>query len=96
MALVAARIKRPMHTESSKAKIQVAMIIDRFQKCMRGEIELSMAQVSVGKALLNKVLPDLSSVQAKTENKHVYVTELPNVIPTTDEWLKAQRKPSLQ
>ncbi len=57
------RTKKIRHDEETRSKIQAAQIINRFQSCLNGEIVLDAQQVSVGKALLNKVLPDLSSVE---------------------------------
>lgn len=59
---MAARTNKIRHDEQTRAKIQAAQIINRFHKCLMGEVMLDAQQVSVGKALLNKVLPDLSSV----------------------------------
>lgn len=59
---MAARVNKIRHDEQTRAKIQAAQIINRFHKCLMGEVVLDAQQVSVGKALLNKVLPDLSSV----------------------------------
>lgn len=57
-----ARKNKIRHDDETRAKIQAAQIINRFQKCLMGEVTLDAQQVSVGKALLNKVLPDLSAV----------------------------------
>lgn len=43
----------------------MAQIINRLQDCLNGKIVLDAQQVSCGKALLNKVLPDLSSTTLK-------------------------------
>ncbi len=56
-----ARVNKIRHDDETRAKIQAAQIINRFQDCLNGKIVLDPQQVSVGKALLNKVLPDLSS-----------------------------------
>lgn len=58
-----ARVKKIRHDDETRAKIQAAQIINRFHACLMGKIVLDPQQVSVGKALLNKVLPDLSSVE---------------------------------
>ena len=58
---MAARTGKIRHDDETRAKIQAGVIIDRFVKCLKGDIELSPQQVSCGKALLNKVLPDLQS-----------------------------------
>ena len=58
---MAARTRKIQHDDETRAKIQAAQIINRFQSCLNGEITLDAQQVSVGKALLNKVLQDLSA-----------------------------------
>ena len=80
---MAARIRRPRHTEETKAKIQAALIIGRLQDCVAGKITLDAQQVSSAKILLNKVLPDVSSVDitGDLEAFH-YVLSAP---PTQDE-----------
>src|SRR5215472_10224148 len=47
-----------------RARIEATEIIDRFQQCVRGEIELTMAQVRAGTVLLHKVMPDMAPVDA--------------------------------
>lgn len=60
---MAARSNKIRHDDETRTKIQAAQIINRFMSCVNGDIELSAAQVSAGKTLLNKVLPDLQSMQ---------------------------------
>jgi len=57
-----ARVNKIRHDEQTRAKIQAAQIINRFHKCVMGEVILDAQQVSCGKALLAKVLPDLASM----------------------------------
>lgn len=57
-----ARVTKIRHDDQTRAKIQAAQIINRFMSCINGDIELTAAQVSAGKTLLNKVLPDLQSI----------------------------------
>lgn len=59
---MAARKNKIRHDEETRAKIQAAQIINRMMKCLNGEITLDAQQVSCAKALLNKSLPDLQSV----------------------------------
>lgn len=59
---MAARTRKIRHDDETRAKIQAGVIIDRFHKCIMGELELNQRQVSCGNALLNKVLPDLKAV----------------------------------
>jgi hypothetical protein len=65
-----ARTVKIRHDDETRSKIQAAQIINRFHKCVMGEITLDAQQVSCGKALLNKALPDLSSVSMDGELKH--------------------------
>jgi len=60
---MAARVTKIRHDDETRAKIQAAQIINRFMGCINGDIELSPTQVSAGKTLLAKVLPDLSSIE---------------------------------
>jgi hypothetical protein len=63
--VMAARIKKLLHDDETRARIKVGNIIHRFQQCVDGEIVLDAQQISAGKALLNKILPDLSSTVLK-------------------------------
>lgn len=60
---MAARNRKIRHDEETRAKIKAAMIINRLQDHVLGEIELDAAQVSSAKTLLAKVLPDLKSTE---------------------------------
>lgn len=57
------RTNKIRHDEQTRNKIQAAQIINRFHKCLMGEVELTATQVSAGKTLLNKVLPDLKAME---------------------------------
>lgn len=59
---MAARNKKIRHDEDTRKKIQAAQLINRLMSCVEGEIELSSVQVKAATTLLNKVLPDLQSV----------------------------------
>jgi hypothetical protein len=50
-------------TEEHRTKISNSQILNRLLKHFDGEVELNQTQVTVGLALLKKVLPDLSNVQ---------------------------------
>jgi hypothetical protein len=56
-----ARTTKIRHDDETRAKIQAAQIINRMHSCLMGKITLDAQQVSCAKALLNKVLPDLST-----------------------------------
>lgn len=46
-----------------RAKIRVGVILDRVQKHLLGQIELSPTQMQAAQVLLRKVIPDLSAVE---------------------------------
>lgn len=57
---------RPMgrrHQDDVRAKIQASQIINRLYAGFTGEVDLTNEQVNIGKALLNKVLPDLKAIE---------------------------------
>jgi hypothetical protein len=72
---MAARINKIRHDEETRAKIQAAQIINRFHACLMGDVTLDAQQVSVGKALLAKVLPDLSAVTLENGENPFEVTQ---------------------
>ena len=51
------------HQDDIRAKIQASHIINRLYAGFTGEVELTSDQINIGKALLNKVLPDLKAVE---------------------------------
>lgn len=79
------RKKGYRHIDETRAKIQASQIINRLSKCVKGEIELSAVQVNAAKILLNKVLPDLSSVDinAIVDQRTTVVSSDPL---TSEEW----------
>ncbi len=64
------RTTKIRHDDQTRAKIQAAQIINRMHSCVMGEIVLDAQQVSCAKTLLNKVLPDLSSVAMESSVTH--------------------------
>lgn len=52
----------PAHDERTRAKIQTSQIINRLEKLVNGEIEMTTQQVTAAGILLKKTLPDLSAV----------------------------------
>lgn len=59
---MAARLNR-MHSEQVRAKIQASVIIDRLQKHVSGELEMTASQIAAANALLDRSVPKLSQVQ---------------------------------
>lgn len=50
----------------SRQKIADSKILKRLIDCAEGTIEMTSTEVTVGLALLKKVMPDLSTVELKT------------------------------
>lgn len=65
-----ARTNKIRHDDETRKKIQAAQIINRFQKCIDGEVTLDAQQVSCGKALLNKILPDLKAIELSGDDNN--------------------------
>jgi len=63
---MAARTNKIRHDDETRKKIQAALIINRMMDCINGKVTLDAQQVSCAKALLNKSLPDLQSVEQNT------------------------------
>jgi len=59
---MAARLN-PRHTEMVRQKIQASVVIDRLQKHLKGEVELSATQVRAAEILLDRSVPKLSQIQ---------------------------------
>lgn len=55
------------HQDDVRAKIQATQIINRLQSAFDGTIELSQTQVNIGKALLDKALPDLKAIEHSSD-----------------------------
>ena len=60
---MAARTNRPNHDEKTRQKIQVSQLINRLQKHVLGEVEMTPSQVRSAEILLKKTLPDLQSTK---------------------------------
>ena len=52
----------PAHDDRTRAKIQTSQIINRLEKLVKGEIDMTAQQVAAANILLRKTLPDLSAV----------------------------------
>ena len=57
-------------SEAARQTIQVEMILGQLHGCVDGTVELSASQISAARVLLNKVLPDLSTVTNTGTIKH--------------------------
>ena len=64
---MAARLNRH-HAEEIRQKIQASVVIDRFTKHLKCEIELSATQIQAGNSLLDRSVPKLQTIQHVGEN----------------------------
>lgn len=63
---MAARLNR-MHSEQVRAKIQASVIIDRLQKHIAGDLEMTASQISAAQILLDRSVPKLAPLQSDTD-----------------------------
>lgn len=87
-----ARIRKIRHDEDTRTRIKVGNIINRLQKHVDGDIEMSATQLRAAEILLRKTLPDLTSVEHSGEVTTSYVMQMPPVAESTEEWLKTTSK----
>lgn len=69
---MAARKLRTKHSDEVRSKIQVSNLLTRVHKYAMGELDdedISPNRLNAIKLLLNKVLPDLSSVQISGDDE---------------------------
>jgi len=66
---MAARLNRH-HSEEVRAKIQASVIIDRLQKHISGELEMSATQVAAANSLLDRSVPKLQLIQHVGDEDH--------------------------
>lgn len=82
------RIKGYRHDANTRNKIQASALINRLHEIAMGTVEASAQQVNAAKSLLNKVLPDLSSIEMQatvenvTEPTELSTEELLNIAAT--------------
>lgn len=93
---MAARTRKIRHDDETRAKIQAAQIINRFTQCLMGEISLDAQQVSCGKTLLAKILPDLQSVDHSGDVATPFVIYTPPPAETSEEWEQSNVPTRLQ
>lgn len=89
---MAARRKKILHDESTRAKIQAAQIINRLQNHIDGKVDLTSSQVSAAKILLDKILPNLQATELSGAVETKSVMRMPTPAETAEAW-KPQAKP---
>jgi hypothetical protein len=71
--------------ERVRAKLADANIADRLLKAFMGEIEMTQSQVAIGMKMLDKLVPNLQSVEQKVENNAPFAV-LPAVVEDVKAW----------
>lgn len=56
----------------ARERIQAGMILDRLEKHILGEVEMSATQVNAARVLLNKALPDLKAIEHSGETTQTH------------------------
>jgi hypothetical protein len=74
--------------ERIRAKIADGGTLERLQKAFKGEIELTQGQVAIGLKFLDKLVPNLQSVEAEVTQQAPFAL-LPAAAPNADAWHKA-------
>jgi hypothetical protein len=84
-------------SDEHRGKIQNSNILKALIEHVEGKRDMSATQVSAALGLLRKVMPDLSSTEAKVETTHHYVARLPEKAKSSAEWQQQHEpRPSLQ
>ena len=60
---MAARTRKLIHDEETRARIKTSQLVNRLQDYIDGKIQLEPAQVNAVAILLRKTLPDLTSTE---------------------------------
>jgi hypothetical protein len=66
-----------------RQKIKVGLLIDRLQKHVHGEVELSTTQIAAAKILLSKVAPDLQQTSAEHVHRHTIAVRHIEIAPVS-------------
>jgi hypothetical protein len=85
---MAARTRKILHDDETRAKIQASQLVNRLQDNALGKLKVEMTpgQVRSAEILLKKRMPDLSSTENKTEVVHRYVARLPEKALASTTW----------
>jgi hypothetical protein len=74
-------------TDDHRTKIANSQVLNRLISHVTGKPILEASQVTAAVALLKKVMPDLQSVESKSEVSVRNVVRLPSPKANVDEWL---------
>ncbi len=87
-----ARIRKIRHDDETRLKIKAGNIINRLNKLIHGEIEMPPHAVTAALGLLNKALPNLTSVDHSGEVTTTYVVAIPPRVESSDQWASQQEQ----
>lgn len=73
---------QPRHQDAIKAKIKIGNIINRLEKHINGEIEMTSAQVTSAKILLDKTMSNAPTEIGGVGGEPILVQDVP--------WLKTR------
>lgn len=91
--------KNPHHNadavERIRGIIKARRIVERLDKFIHNEVEMTASQVTAALGLLRKVVPDLAAVEHIGEINHRYVVMANPESQSTEEW-QQQHAPTIQ
>ena len=70
----------------TRERIQASMLINRLQSHILGECDMKPTQVQAALGLLKKAMPDLQSVESKSEVTVRNVVEMPAPARSVEDW----------
>lgn len=76
---MAKRIRSIFQTEATRQKIKTSQLINRLEKHILGNLELTNTQVKGIEILLRKTLPDLASTQLSNDPNNPITTPSINI-----------------
>jgi hypothetical protein len=93
--------KRDRMDPAQKAKIRAAFAADKLEMYMKGEIDLTPAQVSAAKILMDKGMPSLQSVEQREVSEFEKMSEdemrsMVQALITAHPWLIKEFTPGPQ
>ena len=83
---MAARTVKIRHDAETRAKIQTTQLVNRLTAHVLGEVEMVPSQVTAALGLLRKSMPDLASVDMKSEVTVANVMRAPSPAATASDW----------
>lgn len=89
------RTLSPAYIEAVRSRIRAGGIVNRLEKHVLGQIELSATQVQAALGLLRKVVPDQQAIEHSGEVEHRYAARVPEAIDTAEKW-QQQHAPTIQ